>query len=95
MCGSIRNNLCVCGTEFVLCLDASDALLKDRVMNLPERLVQEHNYEHEHFLWRLARYRENNVEDETVVNYFDELDIALLSLGCFFVLFVSSSALCT
>lgn len=67
--------------EFVLCLDASDGFLKDRVMNLPERLVQEHNYEQEHFLRRLSRYRENNVEDETVVNYFDELDISPLYLG--------------
>ncbi|XP_031136330.1 adenylate kinase 7 isoform X1 [Sander lucioperca] len=66
--------------EFVLCLDASDAFLKDRVMNLPERQVQEHNYNQEHFLRRLARYRENNVEDDTVLNYFDELDIAPLCL---------------
>ncbi|KAF1374371.1 hypothetical protein PFLUV_G00228370 [Perca fluviatilis] len=66
--------------EFVLCLDASDAFLKDRVMNLPERQVQEHNYNQEHFLRRLARYRENNAEDDTVVNYFDELDITPLCL---------------
>lgn len=80
-CRSICNSVLVCATEFVLCLDASDAFLKDRVMNLPERLVQELNYRQEHFLRRLARYRENNVEDETVVNYFDELDISLLFLG--------------
>lgn len=73
--------VCVCATELLLCLDASDDFLKDRVMNLPERLVQEHNYEQEHFLLRLARYRENNLEDETVVNYFDELDITPLYLG--------------
>ncbi|XP_076605014.1 adenylate kinase 7 [Chaetodon auriga] len=66
--------------EFVLCLDASDVFLKDRVMNLPERLVQEHNYEQEHFLRRLAVYRENNLEDDTVVGYFDELDITPLCL---------------
>lgn len=71
----------LCGAEFVLWLDASDAFLKDRVMNLPERLVQEHNYEQEHFLQQLAAYRENNMEDETVVNYFDELDITPLYLG--------------
>lgn len=64
-----------------MCLDASDAFLKDRVMNLSERLVQEHNYEQEHFLRCLVRYRENNGEDETVVNYFDELDITPLYLG--------------
>ncbi|KAM8916505.1 adenylate kinase 7 isoform 2-T2 [Spinachia spinachia] len=66
--------------DFVLCLDASDVFLKHRVMMLPERLVQEHNYELEHFQRRLARYRGNNVEDETVVNYFDELDISPLYL---------------
>ncbi|XP_069392386.1 adenylate kinase 7 [Paralichthys olivaceus] len=66
--------------EFVLCLDASDAFLKDRVMNLPERLVQEHSYKQEQFLQQLARYRENSLEGETVVNYFDELDVAPLYL---------------
>ncbi|XP_056249717.1 adenylate kinase 7 [Seriola aureovittata] len=66
--------------EFVLRLDATDAFLKERVMNLPERLVQEHNYEHEHFLQCLASYRENNMEDETVVNYFDEQDMTPLNL---------------
>ncbi|KAM8916506.1 adenylate kinase 7 isoform 3-T3 [Spinachia spinachia] len=70
----------VCTADFVLCLDASDVFLKHRVMMLPERLVQEHNYELEHFQRRLARYRGNNVEDETVVNYFDELDISPLYL---------------
>lgn len=78
---SLSNGFLVCATEFVFCLDASDAFLKDRVMNLPERLVQEHNYEQEHFLLRLARYRENNLEDKNVVNYFDELDVTLLYLG--------------
>ncbi|KAL6105058.1 ak7 [Pungitius sinensis] len=66
--------------EFVLCLDASDVFLQHRVMMLPERLVQEHDYEQEIFQRRLARYRGNNVEDETVVNYFDELDISPLYL---------------
>uniref|UniRef100_A0A667XQH6 Adenylate kinase 7b n=1 Tax=Myripristis murdjan TaxID=586833 RepID=A0A667XQH6_9TELE len=61
--------------EFVFCLDASDAFLKDRVLNLPERLVENSSYRQEHFLQRLASYRENNVEDETILNYFDELDI--------------------
>uniref|UniRef100_A0A8C4FGG7 Adenylate kinase 7b n=1 Tax=Dicentrarchus labrax TaxID=13489 RepID=A0A8C4FGG7_DICLA len=66
--------------EFVLCLDASDDFLKNRVMNLPERLVKDHNYEQEHFLRRLARYREKNLEDETVISYFDELDITPMYL---------------
>lgn len=80
-CYSICYGFLVCATEFVLYLDASDAFLKDRVMNLPEGLVQGHNYDQDHFLRRLARYRENNVEDETVVNYFNELEITPLYLG--------------
>lgn len=71
----------MCASEFVLCLDASDDFLKDRVMNLPERLVQEQNYEQEHFLRRLAKYRGNKLENETVVEYFDEMDITPLYLG--------------
>ncbi|KAK2825840.1 hypothetical protein Q5P01_020054 [Channa striata] len=66
--------------EFVLCLDAPDALLKDRVMNLPESVVQLHNYEPEHFEQRLTKYRKINIQDENVVNYFDELDINALHL---------------
>ena len=50
-------------------------------MNLPERQVQEHNYDQEHFLRRLATYRESNMEDNTVINYFEELDINPLYLG--------------
>uniref|UniRef100_A0A3P8TIL4 Adenylate kinase 7b n=1 Tax=Amphiprion percula TaxID=161767 RepID=A0A3P8TIL4_AMPPE len=65
-------------TEFVLYLDASDSFLMDRVMNLPERLVQEHSYEPELFLKRLARFRENSAEEETVDNYFVEMDISPL-----------------
>ncbi|KAM9842537.1 adenylate kinase 7 [Aulostomus maculatus] len=61
--------------EFVLSLNAPDAFLKDRVMNLSEKQVQVHNYEQEYFLRRLALYREKNIGDETVLNYFDELDI--------------------
>uniref|UniRef100_A0A665TAB8 Adenylate kinase 7b n=1 Tax=Echeneis naucrates TaxID=173247 RepID=A0A665TAB8_ECHNA len=66
--------------KFVLCLDASDTFLKDRVMNLPERLVREHNYEQEHFLQCLSTYRENNNEDDTVVNFFHEQDMTPLYL---------------
>ena len=67
--------------EFVLCLDASDDFLMDRVIELPESLVQEHDYEPELFLRRLAAYRESNTWDETVVGYFIEQDMAPLHLG--------------
>uniref|UniRef100_A0A671XHN6 Adenylate kinase 7b n=1 Tax=Sparus aurata TaxID=8175 RepID=A0A671XHN6_SPAAU len=78
-CSGVRSTCTFKIYKFVLCLDASDAFLKDRVMNLPERQVQEHNYGQEHFLRRLATYRESNMEDITVVNYFEELDISPLN----------------
>ncbi|KAM3838052.1 adenylate kinase 7-like, partial [Diretmus argenteus] len=56
--------------EFVFCLDASDAFLKDRVLNLPERLPP--RYRHG-FLRRLNRYRNQTIE---LLNYFHELDIS-------------------
>uniref|UniRef100_A0A3Q2ZHQ4 Adenylate kinase 7b n=1 Tax=Kryptolebias marmoratus TaxID=37003 RepID=A0A3Q2ZHQ4_KRYMA len=66
---------------FVLCLDASDSFLRERVISLPERLVQELDYEPEHFLRRLAAYRESSAEEESVLNYFVELDIPPLHLS--------------
>ncbi|XP_029973382.1 adenylate kinase 7-like [Salarias fasciatus] len=65
--------------EFVLCLDASDDFLIDRVINLPESVVQKHNYEQEHLLRRLAEYRKN-ADADPVINYFLEMDVAPLHL---------------
>uniref|UniRef100_A0A672I4C8 Adenylate kinase 7b n=1 Tax=Salarias fasciatus TaxID=181472 RepID=A0A672I4C8_SALFA len=65
---------------FVLCLDASDDFLIDRVINLPESVVQKHNYEQEHLLRRLAEYRKN-ADADPVINYFLEMDVAPLHLG--------------
>lgn len=60
--------------QFVISLEATDEFLKNRVMNLPESLVAgTHNTEKE-LLRRLADYRALNTEDETVLNYFDELE---------------------
>ncbi|XP_036449297.1 LOW QUALITY PROTEIN: adenylate kinase 7 [Colossoma macropomum] len=61
--------------EFVFSLDATDAFLKKRVLNLPESLVEGTSYSQDKFLHRLVSFRENNSEDETVLNYFDELEI--------------------
>lgn len=68
-------------TEFVLCLDAPEAFLVDRVLNLPERLVQEHNYDPDNFLRRLASYKDKQMEDKMVINYFYEFDIIPLRFG--------------
>ncbi|XP_076801317.1 adenylate kinase 7-like isoform X1 [Clavelina lepadiformis] len=61
--------------EAVIALDASDPFLKERIMNLPEEVVQGTHNTEQGFLRRLQDYRSVNHEDDTVLNYFDELEI--------------------
>ncbi|KAK1339489.1 hypothetical protein QTO34_020172 [Cnephaeus nilssonii] len=61
--------------EFVCALDGSDEFLKLRVMNLPESVVAGTHYSQDQFLRSLSNFRDLNTEDETVFNYFDELEI--------------------
>lgn len=61
--------------EMVVHLDAPDDFLKERVMALPERVVHGTHNTEEGLLRRLAQYRADNTEDETVLNYFDEFEI--------------------
>ncbi|XP_078419446.1 adenylate kinase 7 isoform X2 [Cetorhinus maximus] len=61
--------------EFIFSLDASDEFLKNRVLNLPESVVVGTHYTQDRFMRHLAFYREQNVEDETLLNYFDEIEI--------------------
>ena len=67
--------------EFVCSLDASDEFLKERVMNLPESIVTGTHYSQDRFLRALSNYRDVNTEDETVLNYFDELEIHPVHIG--------------
>ncbi|PVD26309.1 hypothetical protein C0Q70_13980 [Pomacea canaliculata] len=60
--------------QFIICLEAPDDFLKQRIMNLPEAVVSgTHNTEKE-LMRRLSDYRSVNTEEETVLNYFDELE---------------------
>ncbi|KAM4664821.1 adenylate kinase 7 [Discoglossus pictus] len=61
--------------EFVISLDASDEFLKNRVINLPESVVEGTHYSQERFLKAMLQFRDLNTEDETVLNYFDESEI--------------------
>ncbi|XP_041721205.2 adenylate kinase 7 [Coregonus clupeaformis] len=61
--------------EFIFSLEASDDFLKERVQNLPESVAEKMRYSKDEYLSRLKIYRKANVEDETVLNYFDELEI--------------------
>ncbi|KAM9435519.1 adenylate kinase 7-like, partial [Clarias gariepinus] len=61
--------------EFVFSLDANDEFLKERVRNLPQSVAEEMRYTRDEFLQRLALFREENLEDKTVLDYFDELEV--------------------
>nr|XP_033808371.1 adenylate kinase 7 isoform X3 [Geotrypetes seraphini] len=61
--------------DFVIFLDAPDEFLKHRVMNLPESVVVGTHYTQDRFLRTLMQFREANTDDETILNYFDELEI--------------------
>ncbi|KAK3563495.1 hypothetical protein QTP86_030362 [Hemibagrus guttatus] len=60
--------------EFVFSLDATDEFLEERVLNLPESLVQGTSHSVEKYFQRLDTFRKNNSEGETVLKYFQELE---------------------
>ncbi|XP_063679451.1 adenylate kinase 7-like isoform X3 [Bolinopsis microptera] len=61
--------------EVVISLDAEDDFLKKRIMNLPESVVAGTHNTEDLFLKRLAEFRAINTDDQTVLNYFDELEV--------------------
>ncbi|XP_041951643.1 adenylate kinase 7-like isoform X1 [Alosa sapidissima] len=61
--------------DYIFSLDATDEFLKERVLNLPERAAVKMGYTQDKFLASLMAFREANVEDQTVLNYFDEQEI--------------------
>lgn len=61
--------------DVVVCLEAPDDFLRQRVMNLPETVVAGTHNTEEGLARRLAEYKAYNAEDETVLNFFDELEI--------------------
>ncbi|XP_063188884.1 adenylate kinase 7 isoform X2 [Chroicocephalus ridibundus] len=75
----IKSKIPKCDTlitpEFVISLTASDKFLINRIINLPESVVAGTYYTQDRFLQSLNLFRELNTEDETVLNYFDELEI--------------------
>lgn len=58
--------------EIIIKLDANDDFLCKRIMSLPEKLVQDTHNNEEGLSRRLVEYRENNNEDNTVLNVFEE-----------------------
>ncbi|XP_041661053.1 adenylate kinase 7-like isoform X2 [Cheilinus undulatus] len=61
--------------EHVFALNASDDFLINRAQELPERVAEEMCYTQEEFTARLERYRERFAVEETLLDYFDEVEI--------------------
>ncbi|KAJ3197257.1 Adenylate kinase 7 [Irineochytrium annulatum] len=66
--------------DHVLSLEAADDFIKERIMNLPESAVEPKNSE-EALTRRLEEFRNTNTEENTVLNFFDEIEIHPLILS--------------
>ena len=63
-------------------MDAHDEFLCKRIMNLPEKLVQDTHNTEEGVTRRLAEYHANNNEEESVTNVFEEdYEMSVVKLG--------------
>ncbi|KAH0620385.1 hypothetical protein JD844_020775 [Phrynosoma platyrhinos] len=67
--------------DYIVSLNASDEFLKNRIMNLPESVVAGTHYAQDRYLRALSLFRELNTEDETVLNYFDEIEVHPQHIG--------------
>ena len=67
--------------EVVVAFEANDEFLRQRIMNLPETVVAGTHNTEEGLVRRLFEYKKDNTEDETVLNYFDELEIHPEKIG--------------
>ncbi|KRT79647.1 hypothetical protein AMK59_8326 [Oryctes borbonicus] len=61
--------------DFVITLQAPDDFLCNRIMMLPEEEIQGTHYAEEDMLRRLTEFRNNNTDDNTMLNFFDEMEI--------------------
>uniref|UniRef100_A0A8C9X2P5 Adenylate kinase 7a n=1 Tax=Sander lucioperca TaxID=283035 RepID=A0A8C9X2P5_SANLU len=70
--------------EHVFALNATDYFLTKRVLGLPQSVAEEKHYTQEEFVPRLTRYRQLSTAEETLLDYFDELEIHPEHIGIFF-----------
>ncbi|XP_068433045.1 adenylate kinase 7-like isoform X2 [Clinocottus analis] len=61
--------------EHIFALNATDDFLITRVQGLPQSVAETKRYTQEEFLPRLSRYRQLATAEETLLDYFDELEI--------------------
>uniref|UniRef100_A0A3Q3L073 Adenylate kinase 7-like n=1 Tax=Mastacembelus armatus TaxID=205130 RepID=A0A3Q3L073_9TELE len=61
--------------EHVMVLEASDDFLTKRVQGLPENVAEKMHFTQDEFVPRLIRYRQRSTAEETLLDFFDELEI--------------------
>ncbi|XP_051265547.1 adenylate kinase 7-like [Dicentrarchus labrax] len=61
--------------EHVFALNATDDFLTKRAQGLPQSVAEKMRYTQEEFIPRLTRYRQLSTAEETLLDYFDELEI--------------------
>ncbi|KAH1015540.1 adenylate kinase 7 [Dendroctonus ponderosae] len=61
--------------DFLISLQADDEFLCERVMKLPQREIQGTHYDEPNMIRRLIDFRNNNTPDNTVLTFFDEVEI--------------------
>uniref|UniRef100_A0A8P4KN51 ATPase AAA-type core domain-containing protein n=1 Tax=Dicentrarchus labrax TaxID=13489 RepID=A0A8P4KN51_DICLA len=65
----------------VFALNATDDFLTKRAQGLPQSVAEKMRYTQEEFIPRLTRYRQLSTAEETLLDYFDELEIHPEHLG--------------
>jgi len=66
--------------SIIFSLTATDNYIKDKVMLLPEQQVVGTTNTEEEFMKRLDEFKNNNTEENTILNYFDEFEVHAISL---------------
>ncbi|XP_034756516.1 adenylate kinase 7a [Etheostoma cragini] len=61
--------------EHVFVLNATDDFLMNRALGLPQSVAEEMHYTQEEFVPRLTSYRQLSTAEETLLDYFNELEI--------------------
>lgn len=61
--------------DIVISLECSDDYIKERIMNLPESSIANTKNSEEILLRRLEEFRLINTDENTVLNFFDEIEI--------------------
>lgn len=68
-------------TDHVISLDAPDDVLKKRAQALPERVAEKMRCTEAEYIPRLEKFRNAMDAEESVLDYFDELEIHPKHIG--------------